>query len=65
MSNFTFGHNVFKSRLLFLRQNTSAGGKGLIGILMMQSSIPVCFSKKNEGNRDYKVINFVMCQDIT
>ena len=30
MSNFTFGHNVFKSRLLHLRQNTSAGGKGLI-----------------------------------
>ena len=28
-SNFTFGHNVFKSRLLLLRQNASAGGKGL------------------------------------
>ena len=28
MSNFTFGHNVFKSRLLLLRQNASAGGKG-------------------------------------
>ena len=30
MSNFTFGQNVFKSRLLILRQNASAGGKGLI-----------------------------------
>ena len=29
MSNFTFGHNVFNSRLLLLRQNASAGGKGL------------------------------------
>ena len=29
MSNFTFDHNVFKSRLLLLRQNASAGGKGL------------------------------------
>ena len=28
MSNFTFGHNVFKSCLLILRQNASAGGKG-------------------------------------
>ena len=30
MSNFTFGLNVFKSRLLLFRQNASAGGKGLI-----------------------------------
>ena len=30
MRNFIFGHNVFKSRLLLLRQNASAGGKGLI-----------------------------------
>ena len=29
MSNLTFGHNVFKSRLLLLFQNASAGGKGL------------------------------------
>ena len=29
MSNFTFGRNVFKSRLLLLRQNASAVGKGL------------------------------------
>ena len=29
MSNFTFGHIVFKSRLLLLRQIASAGGKGL------------------------------------
>ena len=29
MSNFTFGHNVFKSRLLLLSQNVSAGGNGL------------------------------------
>ena len=29
MSNFTFGHNVFKSLPLLLRQNASAGGKGL------------------------------------
>ena len=29
ISNFTFGHNVFKSRLLLLRQNASAGGRGL------------------------------------
>ena len=29
MSNFTFDHNVFKSRLLLLRQNASAGGKVL------------------------------------
>ena len=29
MSNFTFGHNVFKSRLLLLRRNASARGKGL------------------------------------
>ena len=29
MSNFTFGHNVFKSCLLLLRQKASAGGKGL------------------------------------
>ena len=29
MSNSSFGHNVFKSRLLLLRQNASAGGKGL------------------------------------
>ena len=33
MSNFAFGHNVFKSRLLLLRQNASAGGKGLKQIL--------------------------------
>ena len=30
MSNFAFGHNVFKNRLLLLRQNASTGGKGLI-----------------------------------
>ena len=30
MSNFTFGHNVFKSRLLLLRRNASAGGNGLL-----------------------------------
>ena len=30
MSNFTFGHIVFKSRLLLLRQNVSVGGKGVI-----------------------------------
>ena len=30
MSNFTFGHNVFKSCQLLFRQNASAGGKGLI-----------------------------------
>ena len=35
MSNFTFGLNVFKSRLLLLRQNASAGEKGL------QSSAPL------------------------
>ena len=29
MSNFTFGHKVFKNRLLLLCQNASAGGKGL------------------------------------
>ena len=29
MSNFTFNHNVFKSRLLLLRQKASACGKGL------------------------------------
>ena len=29
ISNFTFGHNVFKSRLLLMRQNASAGGKGV------------------------------------
>ena len=29
MSNFPFGHNVFKSCLLLLRQNASAGGTGL------------------------------------
>ena len=29
MSNLTFCHNVFKSRLLQMRQNASAGGKGL------------------------------------
>ena len=29
MSNLTFGHNVFKSHLLLLRQNASAGGKRL------------------------------------
>ena len=28
MSNFSFCHNVFKSRLLLLRQHASAGGKG-------------------------------------
>ena len=33
MSNFTFCHNVFKSRLLLLRQNVSAGWKGLNGSL--------------------------------
>ena len=33
MSNFTFGHNVFKSRLLLLRQNASAGG---------EESTPIC-----------------------
>ena len=32
MSNFTFGHNVVKSRLLLLRQNAYAGGKQLIPI---------------------------------
>ena len=30
MSNFTFGHTVFKSRLLQLGQKASAGCKGLI-----------------------------------
>ena len=30
MSNFTFGHNVFESRLLLFRQNASARGKGLM-----------------------------------
>ena len=29
MSKFTFGHNVFKSHLLLLRQIASAGGKWL------------------------------------
>ena len=29
MSNFPFGHNVLKGRLLLLRQDTSAGGKWL------------------------------------
>ena len=29
MINFTFGHNVFKSRRLLLRQNASESGKGL------------------------------------
>ena len=29
MSNFNFGHNVFKSRLLLLRQYAAAGRKGL------------------------------------
>ena len=29
MSNFMFGHNVFKSRLPLLHQNASAGWKGL------------------------------------
>ena len=30
MSNFTFGYNVFKSRLLLLRHNATAGGKELM-----------------------------------
>ena len=29
MSNFTLGYNVYKSRLLQMHQNASAGGKGL------------------------------------
>ena len=29
MSNFTFGDNVFKIRLRQIRENASAGGKGL------------------------------------
>ena len=29
MSYFAFAHNVFKRRLLLLRKNMSAGGKGL------------------------------------
>ena len=29
MSNFTFGHSVIEGRMLLLRQNVSAGGKGL------------------------------------
>ena len=34
MSNLAFGHTVFKSRLLLLRQNASAGGKGFTTIVM-------------------------------
>ena len=29
MSNFTYGYNVYKSRLLLLRRSAPAGGKGL------------------------------------
>ena len=34
VSNFTFGHSVFKSRLLLLLQNASAGGKGLTWLIL-------------------------------
>ena len=30
LSKFSFGHNVFRSLLLHIRQNASIGGKGLI-----------------------------------
>ena len=36
MSNFTFGHIVFKSRLLLLRQNASAAGKWLRAFIRRQ-----------------------------
>ena len=42
MSNFTFGLNIFKSCLLLLRQNASAGGKIVIFETMHLSlSIPL------------------------
>ena len=41
MSNFTFGHNVFKSRLLLLRQNAEKVGKGFNIHLILDSH---CFS---------------------
>ena len=46
MSSFTFGHNVFKICLLQLRQNASAGGKGLIkqALFINASRAPVAQS---------------------
>ena len=43
MSNFSFGHNVFKRRLLLLHQNVSAGGKGL---KVVYSRFVVCWKGK-------------------
>ena len=36
MINFTFGHNVFKSSLLLLHQNASAGGKGIYMLALIE-----------------------------
>ena len=36
MTNLTFGHNVFNSRLLLLLQNASAGGKGLTPLIVLK-----------------------------
>ena len=38
MSNCSFGNDIFKSRLLLLHQNASAGGKGLKEFIKMFSS---------------------------
>ena len=38
-SNFIFGYNVFKSHLLLLLQNASAGGKGLIKKTILRNII--------------------------
>ena len=46
MSYFTFGHNVFESRLLLLRQNASLCGKGFFQLYSMikLSFIDILFS---------------------
>ena len=56
LSNFTFGHNVFKSRLLLLGQNASAGGKELMKMINVKGN---CLErigssgKKMPGNNCY------------
>ena len=46
MSNFTFGHNVFKSCLLLLLQNASAGGKGLSCFWLCTSKNRLCSGRR-------------------
>ena len=49
MSNFTFGHNVFKSCPLLLRQNASADRKGLINPFSAKGNIEVFANNTDSG----------------